>query len=189
VVPRQWAPGAADGSLLRELVRRVARPLLDPRAPMMLVTSWNEWNEDTALEPLAPAPATAADTSGSGRAFTQGYSYQGGAGALEALRDEVVAVGGVVTDGGRPVDGIVVEAYRGGRLLAADTTDHQGRYTLSRWLVEPGPVEVRAVARRADDEAAAEAEQSTVAEAVAEVTVEPDRTAFADLAVDLALAG
>jgi hypothetical protein len=36
-------------------------PLIDPRLPMMLVTSWNEWSEDTAIEPAASAPATVWD--------------------------------------------------------------------------------------------------------------------------------
>jgi glycoprotein endo-alpha-1,2-mannosidase len=44
---------------------------------MILVTSWNEWSEDTAIEPAAAAPVTSADRSGSGVAYTQGYPYEG----------------------------------------------------------------------------------------------------------------
>lgn len=43
---------------------------------MVLVTSWNEWNEDTAIEPVAPAPPTADDRSGR-QLLTQGYTYEG----------------------------------------------------------------------------------------------------------------
>jgi hypothetical protein len=43
---------------------------------MILITSWNEWNEDTAVEPVAPAPATSDDASGS-QLYTQGYAYEG----------------------------------------------------------------------------------------------------------------
>jgi hypothetical protein len=44
---------------------------------MMLITSWNEWNEDTAVEPVALAPATASDASDSGNDYTLGSGTQG----------------------------------------------------------------------------------------------------------------
>ena len=94
-VPRRWAPDQAEGTLLREMIDRLVRPLVDPRVPMMFVTSWNEWNEDTAIEPLAPAEPTVADGPIPGR-FADGYAYGGGDSQLRALRDEVVAIGGVV---------------------------------------------------------------------------------------------
>jgi len=34
------------------VVAKVARPTLDPRFPLVFVTSWNEWNEDTAIQPV-----------------------------------------------------------------------------------------------------------------------------------------
>lgn len=52
---------------------------------MVALTSWNEWNEDTAIEPIAPIAESSQDRL-NGR-FTQGFSY-GGSG-FEAL--EVVA--------------------------------------------------------------------------------------------------
>jgi hypothetical protein len=146
------------------MIALVARPLIDPRAPLMFVTSWNEWNEDTAIEPLAAAPDTARDDSPSGSSFTEGYAYGGGATQLAALRDEVVAVAGVVTDGGDPEAGVRVEARQGGRLVDADVTDDRGRYTLSRWLVAAGRVTVTALGVRAS------------------ATVTPQATALVDLA-------
>ena len=163
-VPRRWSPGDPEGSTLRQMIALVARPLIDPRAPLMFVTSWNEWNEDTAIEPLAPAPETARDDSPSGTGFTEGYAYGGGATQIEALRDEVVAVAGVVTDDGDAEPGVRVEARQGGRLVDADVTDHRGRYTLSRWLVGAGPVTVSALGVRAS------------------ATVTPQVTALVDLA-------
>jgi hypothetical protein len=57
---------------------------------MMLLTSWNEWGEDTAVEPLATAPATAVDVSDSGRVYTQGFAYSGyGMSYLDVLRRAV----------------------------------------------------------------------------------------------------
>jgi hypothetical protein len=76
-IPREWAAGAGEGSFFAKWLEHVALPLVDARLPMMLVTSWNEWSEDTAIEPAAPAPATARDRSPSGSAFTQGYAYGG----------------------------------------------------------------------------------------------------------------
>src|SRR3546814_4070299 len=58
---RAWAPGAAEGTFLAEMLRQVADRWLDPRNPMVMITSWNEWNEDTGIEPLAGAEATAAE--------------------------------------------------------------------------------------------------------------------------------
>jgi hypothetical protein len=53
------------------------------------VTSWNEWSEDTAIEPAASAPVTSADRSSSGVAYTQGYPYEGyGLRYLEILREK-----------------------------------------------------------------------------------------------------
>jgi glycoprotein endo-alpha-1,2-mannosidase len=164
-VPRRWAPTDPEGTLLRELIDRIARPLLDPRTPMLFVTSWNEWNEDTAIEPLAPAAPTAADVSDTDLVFTDGFSYGGGSSQLRALRDELVAVAGRVVDDGGPVPGVRVEARRrDGRLLAADVTDAAGRYTLSRWLLPAGEAVVVRAGRIAQ-----------------RVTVDPDRTVKARL--------
>lgn len=89
VIPREWAPGAGEGSFFAEWLERFALPLVDPRLPMMLITSWNEWSEDTAIEPTAPAPATASDGSVSGDVYTQGFRYEGyGTRYLEVLREK-----------------------------------------------------------------------------------------------------
>jgi hypothetical protein len=85
-IPRQWEPGAAEGSFLARFLDDVALPAVDPRLPLVLVTSWNEWNEDTAVEPIAPAPPTAVDDSPSGRDLTSGAGYAGfGAAYLDVI--------------------------------------------------------------------------------------------------------
>jgi hypothetical protein len=76
-IPRQWEPGAPEGSFLARFLDDVAIPAVDPRLPMILVTSWNEWNEDTSIEPISPAPPTATDDSPSGRDLTGGAGYAG----------------------------------------------------------------------------------------------------------------
>lgn len=142
-VPRQWDAGDPEGSLLIEMLESYALPFIDDRAPLLFVTSWNEWNEDTAIEPLALAPPSAQDRSGRGD-WTQGYSYAGfGTTYLEALRDRTVAISGKVQ--GRqqqPRAGLAVSAWRGGRLVASDRTDSQGRFHLSRRNLTPGLYQV-----------------------------------------------
>ena len=146
VIPRAYGPGAADGSFLAEMLTQVADRWFDKRAPLVMVTSWNEWNEDTGIEPLAPAGPTAADSASAadGVSRTTGVPYSGsGTLYLDVLRDHFVAVAGRVSDAeGRPLSGVPVTAWRDGKPVAQDVTDHAGRYTLSRAHVSTEPVVV-----------------------------------------------
>lgn len=144
IIPRQWDQGAPEGSFLAENFDRLAMPFLDPRLNMLLITSFNEWNEDTALEPTKPAPATSRDLSPSGREYTDGFSYAGyGFAMLETLRDKACAAHGRVLDNqGRPVWRATVFAAQGGKTMASDQTDRQGYYTLSRLNMPPGVYDV-----------------------------------------------
>ena len=151
VIPRAWERGGSEGSFLAEMLRRVADRWLDPRAPMVMVTSWNEWNEDTGVEPLAPAPPTAAFVAPDGVSRTDGVPYAGaGTRYLEVLRDHYVAVAGEVTDArGDPLGGVAVTAWRSGVAVAQDTTDVRGRYTLPRAHIGDAPVQVTAAGAEA----------------------------------------
>lgn len=66
-----------EGDLFRAMIRDVALPLLDPKADnIVLVTSFNEWYEDTQIEPTAgTAPPSTTDDSDSGDYFTGGDRY------------------------------------------------------------------------------------------------------------------
>jgi len=87
--PRQWLPGAGPSSTLDHFFRQVALPSVDPRVPIIFVTAWNEWNEDTGVEPIGGV-ATSRDDSASGSAYTQGYTYGGeGSSALAVLRHDI----------------------------------------------------------------------------------------------------
>jgi hypothetical protein len=89
VVPRPWSPRDAPTGLFAHLLDDVAIPHLDERLPMVLVTSWNEWNEDTAIEPTdVGPPATARDGSRTGAALTGGFAYApNGTAFVEVLQD------------------------------------------------------------------------------------------------------
>jgi glycoprotein endo-alpha-1,2-mannosidase len=69
--------GAAEGSLFSAELSQAALPNLDPAASnMLMVSTFNEWHEDTQIEPTVVANPTSADSSGHGT-YTQGYSYAG----------------------------------------------------------------------------------------------------------------
>jgi hypothetical protein len=87
--PRQWLAGDGPSSTLDQMLRCVAIPELDPALPIVMVTSWDDWNEDTGIEPIGGTP-TDLDDSPSGKAYTQGYTYGGeGRTALKVLRADV----------------------------------------------------------------------------------------------------
>jgi glycoprotein endo-alpha-1,2-mannosidase len=87
-IPRQYEAGGSSTSTLEEMYQQVLLPNLDNRVPIGFITSWNEWNEDSAIEPSGPiGSATRNDSSGSANFFTQGYLYEGvGTGYLDLLR-------------------------------------------------------------------------------------------------------
>jgi len=145
VIPRQWEEGGTSGSLFSELFERLGVAYIDQKIPIMMITSWNEWNEDTAIEPLTPAPSTTHDYSGSGTRLTEGYSYSGfGETYLRIIRDKVVAVSGRVLDkNGDPVSGIIVEGRSDGDIITSGQTDYYGYYRLSRLMMGEGEYKVR----------------------------------------------
>lgn len=139
-IPRQWSPGAAEGTFFEEAFDRLGFPFMDERLNMLLITSFNEWNEDTAIEPLRLAAASSKDGSRSGSAYTEGYTYAGvGPRYLEVVRDKVVAVCGRVThEDGAPAAGRHLQ-IRQQRKSFSVQSDANGYYRISRLSVTPGP--------------------------------------------------
>lgn len=163
-IPRQWAEGAPEGSFFAESIDRIVFPNIDPELNMALVTSWNEWNEDTSIEPLRKSAPTVEDNTGPGRYFTQGYPYSGyGFTYLEVLRDKFIAVAGRVTDGGGgAVKGAEVCAWRGAVKAACDLTDSGGYYAISRLHAGEGVYRVEATGRGGGYEAAVEKSKTVI---------------------------
>jgi hypothetical protein len=148
VIPRQSESGE-PGHFFRLSLEELAFEFMDPELNMFIITSWNEWNEDTAVEPLEPTPLSDLDQSPSGRAYTQGFPYQGFSERyLEILQDKVVAVSGKVLDAqGRPVSGVEVGAWADGALLTTGRSNREGYYRLSRRRLPPGSYRIGAVSQ------------------------------------------
>jgi len=143
VIARTWRQ-RSNRTLLAELFERLVWPFVDADLAMVMITSWDEWNEDTAIEPVREAAPTSRDDSPTGRAFTQDYAYVGyGTRYLEVVRDAVAAVSGRVTARtGNPLAGVRVLGWQDGVVVAATRTNREGRYTLSRRTVRPGTLVV-----------------------------------------------
>jgi glycoprotein endo-alpha-1,2-mannosidase len=131
--PRQWLRGAPPGSTLLQYLEQIATPVLDPSLPMVFVTSWNEWNEDTAIQPVGGV-ATSKDDSPSGSDYTQGYNYGGeGSVDLDVIRNYAdVAWGRITGPGGRPVPHREVVETARGRPVNATHSDAEGWYVMPR---------------------------------------------------------
>jgi glycoprotein endo-alpha-1,2-mannosidase len=81
VLPRALGPGEPQDSTFTDSLA-LAGTLVDPSLDLMTVTSWNEWNEDSQVEPTATALPTAGPIS-----VTQSYPFDAyGFAMLDRLR-------------------------------------------------------------------------------------------------------
>ncbi len=82
VLPREVNAATGESySLFRDFLS-LARGYVDPAANALDITSWNEWHEDTEIEPTAPAAASSTPS-----LYTQGYAHTShGFRLLEILR-------------------------------------------------------------------------------------------------------
>ena len=131
--PRQWLPGGSSGSTLQHYLAQIAAPTLTGDLPMVFVTSWNEWNEDTAIQPVGGVP-TSRDDSANGTEYTQGYTYGGeGDADLDAVRDYADVAWGLLTGvTGRPEPHVRVIETEAGRPVNSVLSDSQGWFVLPR---------------------------------------------------------
>ncbi|MFO8000544.1 MAG: glycoside hydrolase family 99-like domain-containing protein [Marinilabilia sp.] len=86
---RKLSEDAEFGSLFKAMLEG-AQGLTDPDiSNLFMITSWNEWHEDTQIEPVESAPPTSEDISGDGD-YTYGLEYEGyGERYLDILKEAV----------------------------------------------------------------------------------------------------
>ena len=91
---RELTSSSEFGSLFRAELQQ-ARTYSDATLNrMIMVTSWNEWHEDTQIEPVASASATTLDNSSTGNYYTNGLPYEGYDDLyLRILREETFPTG------------------------------------------------------------------------------------------------
>ncbi|MGC1404394.1 MAG: glycoside hydrolase family 99-like domain-containing protein [Thermodesulfobacteriota bacterium] len=147
VIPRQFREGDEEGSFFSQALKQTVVPFIDPNLSLALITSFNEWNEGTQIEPTVESAVTRKDRSPSKTDYTQGYAYRGyGEKYLSILQDTFVAINGRVVEDkkkGSPLPKVYVKAFKGDQLMAAVLTDRQGFFNLSRFNLPPDDYELR----------------------------------------------
>jgi len=74
---RKLTEDAEFGSLFEAMVTKALTITDEETGNLFMITSWNEWHEDTQIEPVTEAPATNKDNSSSGQDYTAGIEYEG----------------------------------------------------------------------------------------------------------------
>ncbi len=90
---RRTSASAPEGSMFMDFLGTLALPYANnSKLKMIHITSFNEWHEDTQLEPSVLTAPTSTDTSPTGSQYTQGLVYQGyGTTYLDILRTQIAA--------------------------------------------------------------------------------------------------
>jgi glycoprotein endo-alpha-1,2-mannosidase len=90
---RRTSANAAEGSMFDSFLKQLALPYANnSQLKMIHITTFNEWHEDTEIEPSVVTGPTTTDTSATGMQYTQGLVYQGfGTTYLDILRNEIAA--------------------------------------------------------------------------------------------------
>ncbi|MGQ9590346.1 MAG: hypothetical protein ACUVYA_08635 [Planctomycetota bacterium] len=137
---RRLSASAGPTSVFDQVFGTIALGNVDPELPLVCVTSFNEWHEDTQIEPTAGgARSTAEDSSPSGSQYTQGFVYDDyGTAYLEAVRDATVAVSGRVLARGAPAAGARIEVLDGEAVVLERASFSTGAYAIPRLRLVPG---------------------------------------------------
>ena len=90
---RRTSAKAAEGSMFASFLKDLALPYANnSQLKMIHITTFNEWHEDTQIEPSVLTAPTSTDTSPTGSQYTQGLVYQGyGTTYLDIIRNQIAA--------------------------------------------------------------------------------------------------
>ena len=87
---RKLSENEEFGSLFEAMVSEAIHLTDAATGNLFMITSWNEWHEDTQIEPVAVAPPTNKDDSSTKEKYTAGLDYEGyGMRYLDILKDLV----------------------------------------------------------------------------------------------------
>ncbi len=71
------SPDSQPGDVFARMLKEIVVPRTDPKAHhMLMINSFNEWHEDTQIEPTEAAPRTRSDDS-VGQRYAEGFYYEG----------------------------------------------------------------------------------------------------------------
>lgn len=149
VIPRIMNKDAPEGSFFEQSFKRLAFPLIDKKLNMIIITSWNEWHEDSQIEPVENSEATDKDISPSGSDYTGGYKYEAyGNTYLNVLRNSVLAAEGtIVNDKREPIAKASIGLIKKGKVMAKVSSNSVGHYSFSRLGLKPGIYELKISAK------------------------------------------
>jgi hypothetical protein len=90
---RRTSANAPEGSMFLSFLRDIALPYaMNSRLKMVHIATFNEWHEDTMIEPSVVTSPTSRDTSPTGAEYTQGLIYQGyGTLYMDIIRNQISA--------------------------------------------------------------------------------------------------
>ncbi len=84
---RRLTLSSEHGTLFRAMLQQAVNHTESATGDMLLITSWNEWHEDTQIEPVIVSTPTASDVDNG--AYSEGLDYEGyGERYLNILREE-----------------------------------------------------------------------------------------------------
>jgi glycoprotein endo-alpha-1,2-mannosidase len=88
---RRTSAAAAEGSMFDNFLKDLALPYANnTQFKMVHIATFNEWHEDSQIEPSVVTGPTTTDTSATGTQYTQGLVYQGyGTTYLDILRNAI----------------------------------------------------------------------------------------------------